>query len=164
MPAPRVFPREPKSLLQANVTIDHRSQITEERLGTRTERERERLAEKERKKARERAKGDGAKKPMETEREGEVDGRGRERERENERKKDMNKKKRERERRRSGGLDGGEGNRKGGGNNRAITVHGMTRRATESGKETPHGRRQRPFTDLSKSSARSTGVSNVMIG
>ena len=29
VPAPRVFPREPKSLLQANVTIDHRSQITE---------------------------------------------------------------------------------------------------------------------------------------
>ena len=29
MPAPRVFPREPKSLLQANITIDHRSQITE---------------------------------------------------------------------------------------------------------------------------------------
>ena len=31
VPAPRVFPREPKSLLQANITIDHRSQITEER-------------------------------------------------------------------------------------------------------------------------------------
>ena len=30
VPAPRVFPREPKSLLQANITIDHRSQITEE--------------------------------------------------------------------------------------------------------------------------------------
>jgi len=29
VPAPRVFPREPKSLLQANITIDHRSQITE---------------------------------------------------------------------------------------------------------------------------------------
>jgi len=28
VPAPRVFPREPKSLLQANITIDHRSQIT----------------------------------------------------------------------------------------------------------------------------------------
>ena len=31
VPAPRVFPREPKSLLQANITIDHRSQITEEK-------------------------------------------------------------------------------------------------------------------------------------
>jgi len=29
VPAPRVFTREPKSLLQANITIDHRSQITE---------------------------------------------------------------------------------------------------------------------------------------
>jgi hypothetical protein len=29
VPAPRVFPREPKSLLQANITIDHRSQITD---------------------------------------------------------------------------------------------------------------------------------------
>ena len=31
VPAPRVFPREPepKSLLQANITIDPRSQITE---------------------------------------------------------------------------------------------------------------------------------------
>ena len=29
VPAPRVSPREPKSLLQANITIDHRSQITE---------------------------------------------------------------------------------------------------------------------------------------
>ena len=29
VPAPRVFLREPKSLLQANITIDHRSQITE---------------------------------------------------------------------------------------------------------------------------------------
>ena len=28
VPAPRVFPREPKSLLQANITLDHRSQIT----------------------------------------------------------------------------------------------------------------------------------------
>ena len=28
VPTPRVFPREPKSLLQANITIDHRSQIT----------------------------------------------------------------------------------------------------------------------------------------
>jgi len=31
VPAPRVFPKEPKSLLQANITIDHRSQITEEK-------------------------------------------------------------------------------------------------------------------------------------
>ena len=29
VPAPRIFPKEPKSLLQANITIDHRSQITE---------------------------------------------------------------------------------------------------------------------------------------
>ena len=29
--APRVFPREPNSLLQANITTDHRSQITENR-------------------------------------------------------------------------------------------------------------------------------------
>jgi len=28
VPAPRVFPREPKRLFQANITIDHRSQIT----------------------------------------------------------------------------------------------------------------------------------------
>ena len=32
VPAPRVVPREPKSLLQANITIHHRSQITEKRL------------------------------------------------------------------------------------------------------------------------------------
>jgi len=31
VPAPRVFPREPNSLLQANIIIDHRSQITEKR-------------------------------------------------------------------------------------------------------------------------------------
>jgi len=31
VPAPRVFPREPKNLLQANITIDHRSQITKGR-------------------------------------------------------------------------------------------------------------------------------------
>ena len=31
VPTPRVFRREPKSLLQANITIDHRSQITEEK-------------------------------------------------------------------------------------------------------------------------------------
>ena len=29
VPEPRIFPREPKCLLQANITIDHRSQITE---------------------------------------------------------------------------------------------------------------------------------------
>ena len=45
VPAPRVFPREPKSLLQANITIDHRSQITERE----RERERKRDNEKERK-------------------------------------------------------------------------------------------------------------------
>ena len=30
VPTPRVFPGEPKTLLQANITIDHRSQSTEE--------------------------------------------------------------------------------------------------------------------------------------
>ena len=30
VPAPRVFPREPKSLLQANITIDHRSRQAQE--------------------------------------------------------------------------------------------------------------------------------------
>ena len=29
MPAPRVFPREPNSLLRANIKTDYRSQITE---------------------------------------------------------------------------------------------------------------------------------------
>ena len=46
-------PREPKSLLQANITIDHRSQITEERERERRskrERERERKTQKERQK------------------------------------------------------------------------------------------------------------------
>ena len=43
VPAPRVFPREPKSLLQANIKIDHRSQITERD----KERERERVRERE---------------------------------------------------------------------------------------------------------------------
>ena len=42
VPAPRVFPREPKSLLQANITIDHRSQITEKE----KKREREKIEEK----------------------------------------------------------------------------------------------------------------------
>jgi len=46
VPAPRVFPREPKSLLQANITIDHRSQITE----------RERKKERKREERREREK------------------------------------------------------------------------------------------------------------
>jgi len=41
VPAPRVFPREPKSLLQANITIDHRSQITERRKERKREGERE---------------------------------------------------------------------------------------------------------------------------
>jgi flagellar motor switch/type III secretory pathway protein FliN len=49
VPAPRVFPREPKSLLQANITIDHRSQITEK------ERKREREKERKRERERERA-------------------------------------------------------------------------------------------------------------
>ena len=40
VPTPRVFLREPKSLLQANITIDHRSQITEDR-EEREKRERE---------------------------------------------------------------------------------------------------------------------------
>ena len=48
VPAPRVFPREPKSLLQANIKIDHRSQITEK--------ERKREKEKERKEKTEREK------------------------------------------------------------------------------------------------------------
>ena len=42
VPAPRVFPREPKSLLQANITIDHRSQITERERKEREKREKER--------------------------------------------------------------------------------------------------------------------------
>ena len=51
VPAPRVFPREPKSLLQANIKIDHRSQITEkERKGEkrkpREKREKERHDER----------------------------------------------------------------------------------------------------------------------
>jgi hypothetical protein len=49
VPAPRVFPREPKCLPQANITIDHRSQIIErgkekrqtERQQTESEREHE---------------------------------------------------------------------------------------------------------------------------
>ena len=49
VPAPRVFPREPKSLLQANITIDHRSQITE-----RKEKAEKRRREKERKRKTER--------------------------------------------------------------------------------------------------------------
>ena len=53
VPAPRVFPREPKSLLQANITIDHRSQITERE---KKEKERERKREKERKEKPEREK------------------------------------------------------------------------------------------------------------
>ena len=45
VPAPRVFPREPKSLLQANITIDHRSQITEKEKTEREKTERERRRE-----------------------------------------------------------------------------------------------------------------------
>ena len=50
VPAPRVFPREPNSLSQANVTIDHRSQITEkrEKRNPREKGEKERDNEKER--------------------------------------------------------------------------------------------------------------------
>jgi len=55
VPAPRVFPREPKSLLQANIKSDHRSQITER------ERKRERESEKGRKRQREREKEKGRK-------------------------------------------------------------------------------------------------------
>ena len=47
VPAPRVFPREPKSLLQANITIDHRSQITDHRRDRRIERENQRESENE---------------------------------------------------------------------------------------------------------------------
>ena len=59
VPAPRVFPREPKSLLQANITIDHRSQITE----------REREREKERERERERNRNRERERESETERE-----------------------------------------------------------------------------------------------
>ena len=59
VPAPRVFPREPKSLLQANIKIDHRSQITErekKRKGKteREKRERETTCDGEREKERKR--------------------------------------------------------------------------------------------------------------
>ena len=47
VPAPRVFPGEPKSLLQANITIDHRSQITDHRRDRRIERENQRESENE---------------------------------------------------------------------------------------------------------------------
>ena len=43
VPAPRVFPREPKSLLQANITIDHRSQITEREKGRKRDNETEQI-------------------------------------------------------------------------------------------------------------------------
>jgi len=56
VPTPRVIPREPKSLLQANITIDHRSQITEERKERKREGGREREREKERKEKTEREK------------------------------------------------------------------------------------------------------------
>ena len=50
VPAPRVFPREPKSLLQANIKIDHRSQITErEKERKRRKEKRKRETEKEKK-------------------------------------------------------------------------------------------------------------------
>ena len=49
MPTPRVFLREPKSLLQANITIDHRSQITEEKEKKKKKRENSR-GKKEKKK------------------------------------------------------------------------------------------------------------------
>ena len=48
VPAPRVFPREPKSLLQANIKIDHRSQITDRRKREREKKERHRERERER--------------------------------------------------------------------------------------------------------------------
>ena len=50
VPAPRAFPREPNSLLQANITIDHRSQITErEKEGKRKKREKRMRGEREKK-------------------------------------------------------------------------------------------------------------------
>ena len=53
VPAPRVFPREPKSLLQANITIDHRSQITKIERTMKREKERKRARDKETKRVRE---------------------------------------------------------------------------------------------------------------
>ena len=57
VPAPRVFPREPKSLLQANIKIDHRSQITDHRTKRKgTKRKRERECEQRMRKEKEREK------------------------------------------------------------------------------------------------------------
>ena len=58
VPAPRVFPREPKSLLQANITIDHRSQITERELQITAVRRKNRITERysQKEEKRERAK------------------------------------------------------------------------------------------------------------
>ena len=64
VPAPRVFPREPKSLLQANITIDHRSQITEKEK-ERDKRKREKEREKEKKKREKKSEKEGRERRIE---------------------------------------------------------------------------------------------------
>jgi len=60
MPAPRVFPREPNSLLQANIKTDHRSQIAEreKRGGKRKIKDREKGGERERTGENKKTRGD----------------------------------------------------------------------------------------------------------
>ena len=88
VPAPRVFPREPKDLLQANVTIDHRfrSQKRENREKQITKTEREKEGKRDIEKERKSEKRNPKERKREREREGEKERKGKPREKaENER-------------------------------------------------------------------------------